>query len=117
MNQAISMPIAHRQQVQYQLPIPNLVIKNTTQGTRPKGTGKINPLVMAALEGQGPFPRYLTTRELGLVAGISHRTLERWRLEGKGPGYRKIEGLIRYPTDATLRYFESRAVLTTDDRS
>lgn len=40
--------------------------------------------------------RYLNQVELARRWSLSHRTLERWRWEGRGPQYLKIGGRIVY---------------------
>lgn len=39
---------------------------------------------------------HLSEKLLARRWGLSHRTLERWRREGRGPGYLKIVGRIVY---------------------
>jgi len=39
----------------------------------------------------------LTSNELSEVTGFSTQTLANWRSQGKGPGYKKIGRMIRYP--------------------
>jgi predicted DNA-binding transcriptional regulator AlpA len=41
-------------------------------------------------------PRYLRTPEAARFLGISHRTLERYRIAGTGPAYLKIGGRVVY---------------------
>ena len=41
-------------------------------------------------------PRYLTTREAGEFLGLSARTLEKHRVYGTGPTYRKLGGRVVY---------------------
>jgi predicted site-specific integrase-resolvase len=41
--------------------------------------------------------RHLNQIELAARWNISHRTLERWRWSGEGPGYIKIGGRVVYP--------------------
>jgi hypothetical protein len=38
----------------------------------------------------------LNQKELARRWGISHRTLERWRSEGRGPAYLKLGGRVLY---------------------
>ena len=40
--------------------------------------------------------KVLNCKELAQRWSVSERTLERWRCEGKGPRYIKIEGCVRY---------------------
>ena len=40
--------------------------------------------------------RFVTEAELAQQTGISKRTLQKWRLFGRGPRYVKLHGAIRY---------------------
>ncbi len=43
------------------------------------------------------FGRLLSTNEAGQYLGLSHRTLEDWRLRGGGPLFRKFgKRIVRY---------------------
>lgn len=39
---------------------------------------------------------HYTTRQAASRLGVSHRTLEHWRLTGGGPPYLKLGGAVRY---------------------
>ena len=41
-------------------------------------------------------PEHLSEKLLARRWGLSHRTLERWRREDRGPGYLRIGGRIVY---------------------
>ena len=43
--------------------------------------------------------RFLTTAQASSHLSISRRTLERWRLDGGGPPYRKFGQLVRYSVE------------------
>lgn len=62
-----------------------------------------------------PMPRYLTTAEAAGLLRLSPRTLEKHRLYGTGPEYRKIGGRVVYPTDGVLAWAESGAKRSTSD--
>tara|TARA_B100000780_G_C21030121_1_gene413030 strand:- start:264 stop:458 length:195 start_codon:yes stop_codon:yes gene_type:complete len=51
-----------------------------------------------------PHTDYLRTAELANYWSISARTLERWRYDGKGPIFFKMEGLVRYRMIDVLEY-------------
>ena len=52
--------------------------------------------------------RYLNERELGVLSGIKVKTLQRWRLEGKGPRFRKLGGAaVRYDLRDIEQWIES----------
>jgi len=47
--------------------------------------------------GGGVFmPRLLSEQQVEQYYGLRVRTLQRWRLESRGPRYRKLHGLVRY---------------------
>ena len=39
---------------------------------------------------------FLTTSEAAARIGLQRRTLEKWRVEGRGPRFRKLCGAVRY---------------------
>lgn len=39
----------------------------------------------------------LSAEELSEMTGLSIQTFAHWRCQGKGPGYKKIGRMIRYP--------------------
>jgi hypothetical protein len=53
-------------------------------------------------------PRHLSEKLLARRWGISHRTLERWRHDARGPAYLKIGGRIVYPFDDIETYETAR---------
>lgn len=56
----------------------------------------------------------LSTPKAAEYMGLSHRTLETWRRDGKGPRYRKVGRLVRYdPTDLDA-FLDSVYVETPD---
>ena len=57
-------------------------------------------------------PRYLRTPEAARFLGISHRTLERHRIFGTGPVYRKIGGRVVYRL-ADLEQWADRGLRTS----
>jgi len=52
--------------------------------------------------------RVLTEHELASRWGLCHKTLGRWRTEGRGPEYLKLSGRVRYALAAVLD-FEAKA--------
>jgi len=42
------------------------------------------------------MPRLLSEQQVEQFYGLKVRTLQRWRLESRGPRYRKLHGLVRY---------------------
>jgi predicted site-specific integrase-resolvase len=51
---------------------------------------------------------YLTDRELIEVLGVSRSTLARWRHDGIGPPWVRLEGTVRYPKEDLDRYIAER---------
>jgi len=52
--------------------------------------------------------RHLNQVELARRWSLSHRTLERWRWEGRGPQYLKIGGRVAYRLSDIEAYEASR---------
>ena len=57
-------------------------------------------------------PRYLRTPEAGRFLGLSGRTLEKHRVFGTGPRYRKLGGRVVYTLD-DLRAWADQATRTS----
>ena len=53
-----------------------------------------------------------TQKELARRWTLSHRTLERWRWEGKGPSFMKIGGRVVYRLEDILRHETERLHLS-----
>ncbi|ESQ78751.1 helix-turn-helix domain-containing protein [Asticcacaulis sp. YBE204] len=55
-----------------------------------------------------PAPKlYYSTKEAAALFGLSHRTLEKMRISGRGPVYSKVCRHIRYSRAALDAWFES----------
>jgi len=52
--------------------------------------------------------RYLTENQVAERTRISLATLRRWRLENRGPKYRKFGSLVRYDEDELNRWEEAQ---------
>lgn len=63
--------------------------------------------------------KYLTPQQVAAEYGIPQETLQKWRLQGKGPRFSKLPGgrggAIRYLRDDLDAYMEQHVVLTADD--
>lgn len=60
--------------------------------------------------------RYLSPREVEEEYGISFKTLEKWRAEGRGPAYIKPSPrLVLYERARIETWLTSHRVLTVDD--
>ena len=51
--------------------------------------------------------RFLNQIDLSNLWKMSHRTLERWRCEGRGPSYVKIGGKVLYRAEDILAFENS----------
>ena len=52
----------------------------------------------------------LTTKEAARVLGMSHRTLQRWRYERRGPPHYRVGKALRYRLEDLHEYLEKRRV-------
>ena len=69
---------------------------------------------MSAALSQLP-PRYLRTPEAARFLGLSGRTLEKHRIYGTGPKYRKIGGRVVYALDDLQAWADLGAKNSTSD--
>ena len=46
----------------------------------------------------------LNSKQTAEYLGIKVKTLTKWRHEGRGPAYRKIEGAVRYHPEDVERF-------------
>jgi predicted DNA-binding transcriptional regulator AlpA len=51
--------------------------------------------------------KFLTEKQVAEMLGLSIKTLQRWRLFGEGPEWRKFGTAVRYPADALLAWVDS----------
>ena len=63
----------------------------------------------------GHPPRFLTTPEAARRVGLSHRTLEKHRVYGTGPVYRKLGGRVVYAIDELDAWVERGRRTSTSD--
>lgn len=61
--------------------------------------------------------RVLNEHELGQRWGVSPKTLQRWRSEGRGPRYLKLSKRVSYPLDAILDFEQSALHASTSERT
>ena len=59
------------------------------------------------------YQSYLNTKQAAQFLNISHRTLERWRVEGKGPDYRKFGKRVTYSQEALFEWAEEQTRSST----
>ena len=60
--------------------------------------------------------RVLTENELAQRWGVSPKTLQRWRSEGRGPRYLKLSKRVSYPLEAILDFEYSALHESTAER-
>ena len=51
--------------------------------------------------------KFLNEKQVAEIMGISVKTLQRWRLFGEGPEWRKFGSAVRYPADALKAWIET----------
>lgn len=61
--------------------------------------------------------RVLNENELAQRWGISPKTLQRWRSEGRGPRYLKLSKRVGYPLDAVIEFERSSLHDSTSERA
>ena len=71
-----------------------------------------------ALPAQGaPYERrVLSETELANRWGVSPKTLQRWRTEGRGPKYLKLSKRVTYPLEAIAEYEHGALHVSTSER-
>ena len=86
------------------------------QNSQEAGNGlpTIQQLIDAEKHG---YIRYLNTEPAADILGLSPRTLERWRLEGKGPEYRKFGRRVTYSIPALLAWAERQVRTSTREQA
>lgn len=57
--------------------------------------------------------KLFTTKETADLLGLKSNSLEIWRLQGKGPKFRKIGRLVRYAESDILEYLDSQTRTST----
>ena len=61
--------------------------------------------------------RVLNENELAQRWGVSHKTLQRWRSEGRGPRYLKLSKRVGYPVDAVIEFERDALHDSTSERA
>lgn len=57
--------------------------------------------------------RVLTENELANRWGMSPKTLQRWRTEGRGPHFLKLSKRVTYPLDVVVEYERNAMQMAT----
>lgn len=60
--------------------------------------------------------RVLSETELAQRWGVSPKTLQRWRTEGRGPKYLKLSKRVTYPLEAVTEYERCALHVSTSER-
>ena len=60
--------------------------------------------------------RVLSETELANRWGVSPKTLQRWRTEGRGPKYLKLSKRVTYPLEAIAEYEHCALHVSTSER-
>ena len=60
--------------------------------------------------------RVLSETELAQRWGVSPKTLQRWRSEGRGPHYLKLSKRVTYPLEAITEYEHCALHVSTSER-
>jgi predicted DNA-binding transcriptional regulator AlpA len=50
--------------------------------------------------------KFLNEKQVAEIMGVSVKTLQRWRLFGEGPEWKKFGAAVRYPADALQAWIE-----------
>lgn len=61
--------------------------------------------------------RVLSETELAQRWGVSPKTLQRWRTEGRGPKYLKLSKRVTYPLEAIMEYEHDALHVSTSERA
>jgi len=73
---------------------------------------------MQAMANMAPSERrVLNENELAQRWGVSPKTLQRWRSEGRGPRYLKLSKRVGYPLDAVIEFESSSLHDSTSQRA
>lgn len=55
---------------------------------------------------------YLNESEVAILLGVARATVEKWRIQGRGPSYVKIGRSVRYSRAELERYLDANTVTT-----
>jgi hypothetical protein len=79
---------------------------------------RLAPATLDALAVHAPNPQKLTLSETDLASrwGMSPKTLQRWRMEGRGPHYLKMGKRVNYSLNAVIAYEKCIQHISTSQR-
>ena len=75
-----------------------------------KTNSESSALALAAVNDE-----FMSNDEAANLLDLSPRTLERFRLEGRGPSYFKFGRVVRYRRSTTLKWAEAQLRTSTSD--
>ena len=58
---------------------------------------------------------FMSSEDVAVILGLSPRTLERFRLEGRGPTYFKFGRIVRYKRSTILTWADAQLRTSTSD--
>ena len=61
--------------------------------------------------------KLLTNKEAAELLGLKPNTLDIWRIQGKGPAYRKVGRLVRYSESDVISWIDAVTCTSTSDYS
>ena len=77
----------------------------------------IDPLRVIAPEPSIPQRLILTEADLASRWAMSPKTLQRWRMEGRGPNYLKLGKRVSYPLNAVIAFENCVQHVSTSQRA
>ena len=75
------------------------------------------PLSVTAPEPPMPLRQLLSEADLALRWGMSPKTLQRWRMQGRGPHYLKLSKRVNYPLNAVIAFENCVQHVSTSQRA
>ena len=77
----------------------------------------LSPLSAMAPELAMPPRQVLSEADLASRWGMSPKTLQRWRMEGRGPHYLKLGKRVNYPLNAVIAFENCVQHVSTSQRA
>ncbi len=76
---------------------------------------EINPMKSAPTSQHAEVETLLTTQQAAWLLGVSHKTLERMRVEGRGPRFVKVGRCVRYRQRDLLTWIANNTHQSTSE--
>ena len=83
----------------------------------PARTGRTSPLGSPAHESLPAERMVFTEADLASRWGMSPKTLQRWRSEGRGPRYLKLSKRVSYPLESVIEFERGALHDSTSERA